>query len=246
MNKLMTTFILSSLMLTACSKGFQSADATLSSATGNSSQGSGGGTTDGGTTTTKPSWDQVNVDGYPSGGAYSDRLVIYIDKVKQSLLLVLPIPAIIPILNPVDIPDAPGAYLTSYTDAQGNINLAINVPLQLVLKGSEFTPNQRLPNGDPLPFVPAGELPGFGIQFPQMPNYRIYLYVGVNVAAAFVELPDFGLPIGAIFPVKNKSKTKVVGAIGYVTPKVNYAGGMFLAAQIPDEMAVIIDDLIRW
>ena len=107
-------------------------------------------------------------------------------------------------------------------------------------------PNQKLPSGDDLPYVPAGELPGFAVQFPQMPDYRIHLYIGVNVAAVFAELPNVGLPIGFLFPVKNLAKTKVIGAIGYVMPKATFAGGMYLATQLPADLARLIDDLIRW
>lgn len=231
----------------ACSNGFQSSSSSIETS-GNPS-GSAGGNTGSGTgsgTSPAPSWDKVDVDGLASGGSYSGQLVVYLDKAKQSLLLVLPIPVIVPLLAPVDIPDVPGAFLTTYANSDGSLSMAINVPLKYIIKGANFTANQRLPNGDPLPFVPAGELPGFGIQFPQMNNYRVYLYIGVNVAAAFVELPDFGLPIGGTFPVKNRNKTKVVGAIGYVLPKGAYAGGMYLATQIPADMAVLIDELIRW
>ena len=88
--------------------------------------------------------------------------------------------------------------------------------------------------------------PGFAIQFPQMQNYQIHLYVGVNVAAAFVELPDIGFPIGFITPVKNAAKTKVIGAVGYVVPKNNFDGGVYLAAKLPAELARTIGELIRW
>lgn len=245
MKMLISSLTLVSLSLVGCAKGFQSLDSTALGTT-NGSQSTNSDTSNPNPSPASPSWDKVDMDGIASGGAYSGQLVVFIDKQKQSILLVLPIPVLVPIFGSVEIPEAPGAYLTTYTDAKNNISMAVNVPLKYIIRGGQFTQNQRLPNGDPLPFVPAGELPGFGIQFPQMPAYQVYLYIGVNVAAAFVELPDVGLPIGAIFPVKNKTKTKVVGAIGYVTPKNNFDGGMYLAAQIPDDMARLIDDLIRY
>jgi hypothetical protein len=177
-----------------------------------------------------------------------DQLVIQIDKANQAILLLLPVPsfAFLPLFPQSAIPNLPGAYFTSYQTASGASQLAISIPLKYILKGAQFGPDQKLPSGDPLPYIPAGELPGFAIQFPQHPDYQVHLYIGVNVAAAFVELPDFGLPIGGIVKVKNKSKTKEVGAIGYVLPKGNYAGGLYLAAQIPNDMAIMIDNLIRW
>lgn len=250
MKAILSTVIFSTLFLTACGgkSGFQSLDS--SSLVGGSSTSQGSGGTDPGKTPvggeSPMTWEKVEMNGYPSGGNYKGHLVIYIDKAKQSLLMVLPIPALIPIVAPVNIPDLDGAYLTSYMDASGSTSLAVNIPLRHIVREGKFMPDQRLPNGDPLPFVPAGELPGFAIEFPQMPRYQIHLYVGVNVAAVFAELPDVGLPFGFISQVKNKTNTKVVGAIGYVPPKNNFDGGMYLAAQLPADLARVIDELIRW
>lgn len=192
-------------------------------------------------------WDKVEFNGYQAGGTKSNSLVIQIDKVHQSLLFVLPIPMIIPVLNPIEIPDLPGAYLTSYSKPNGGGDvLAVSIPLRYIIKGGVFMPNQKLPSGDDLPYVPAGELPGFAIQFPQLPDYQIHLYIGVNVAAVFAELPKVGLPIGFLFPVKNQAKTKVIGAVGYVVPKGGFPGGVYLAAQLPPDLARVIDDLIHW
>jgi hypothetical protein len=246
MKALFLSLITASMFLTACGgkNGFGLLDPKAST-DGNTSAGngnSGGGTP----ATPPPTWEKVDLNGFQTGGSNDGHLVVYIDKMKQSLLLVLPIPMLIPLVAPVPIPDLPEAYLTSYTDAQGGLSVAVSIPLKYIVRQGVFMPNQRLPNGDDLPFVPAGELPGFAIQFPQMQNYRIHLYVGVNIAAAFVELPDFGLPIGWTVPVKNQSKTKIIGAIGYVLPKTVYAGGMYLAAQLPGDLARVIDELIRW
>lgn len=194
-------------------------------------------------------WEKVELDGYPSGGGYQKNLVVYIDKENQSIILVLPIPVIIPIIAPMPIAQLEGAMLTSYTNANGDTNMAVSIPLGYLVKGGVFRPDERLPNGDRLPFVPAGELPGFGIDFPQMQNYRIHLYIGVNIAAAFVQLPDLPSPIGgitAIFPVKDSKGLKQIGAVGYVGKKGTHKGGMYLAAQLPADLARVIDDLIRW
>lgn len=238
---IITTLAATTVILSGCAKGFQNVS------------GSSGGQAAQGDPWTNPNvpaatgWEKVEFNGYQAGGSSADSLVIYIDRAHQSLLFVLPIPMIIPIIAPIEIPDLPGAYLTSYTDPNGGgDSVAVSVPLHYIVKGGVFMPNQKLPNGDDLPYVPAGELPGFAIQFPQMPNYRIHLYIGVNVAAVFAELPNVGLPIGFLFPVKNLAKTKVIGAIGYVIPKGTFAGGMYLAAQLPPELARLIDDLIRW
>ncbi len=235
--------IATSLMISSCGpkSGFNSGDSSSTTTDGTNNGSSNPGNQ-------SPSWDQVDMDGYPTSMDFAGQLVIQVDKKNQALLLILPIPSFVflPFVSKLEIPEVEGAFFTSYKNSKGDKQLAISIPLKTVIKGAAFLPNQRLPNGDALPYVPAGELPGFAIAFPQNPNYRVYLYIGVNIAAAFVELPDISVPISGVFPVKNSSKTKEVGAIGYIAPKVNYNGGLFLAAQIPDRMAVIIDDLIRW
>lgn len=193
-----------------------------------------------------PNWDQVDMDGYTSGGAYNGKMAVRVDKNAQALTLLLPIPMPVPLIGTMNIPSLPGAKLASTADGNGKELLAIQIPLKYIIKGASLGQGQRLPNGDPLPYVPAGELPGFSISLPQIKNYRIYVYLGVNVVATYIELPDFGLPIGWISPVKNKAKTRVIGAIGYVPPKMNYTGGMYLATQIPAKTAQQIDNLIQW
>jgi hypothetical protein len=196
-------------------------------------------------------WEKVDLQGVSSGtvpGQVSNgSLVIYIDKVNQAVTFVLPIPILIPIFTDIEIPDLPGAVITTHTSG----SLAVRIPLKYLVKGGVFMPNERLPNGDPLPYVPSGELPGFAIQFPQMPSYRIHLYIGTSVAAVFAELPKFPVPNffnarHVVVPVKNRANTKVIGAVGYVFKKDEYPGGAYVAGQLPAELAAVIDELIRW
>lgn len=245
---LLATIITTSWLFTGCGSksGFSSADNASIVPDGGGTDNNNG--NNNGPGTEQPDWNKVDLDGYPTSLDFEGQLVIKVDKDNQALILILPIPAFafMPFTSKLNIPEIPGAFITSYTNSKGDKQLAVSLPLQTVLKGAKFLPNQKLPNGDNLPFVPAGELPGFAIQFPQNPDYRVHLYVGVNVAAAFVELPGIDLPISALSRVKNGAKTKDVGAIGYIAPKGNFDGGLYLAAQIPDKMAAVIDDLIRW
>ncbi len=248
MKKLITILMIASMSLVGCSgkSGFQSLDNALTGSSGNNSQGNGDNSGSGGNT--DASWEKVDMDGYSQGLDSKGKMVVQIDKANQALILILPLPAfaLLTFASRVDIPELEGAYFMSYKNSDGSTQVAISVPLKYVLKGAEFLPTQTLPNGDALPYIPAGELPGFAIQFPQQPKYQVYLYIGVNVAAAFVELPDLGIPVGGTVKVKNKAKTKEVGAIGYVPAKGNHDGGLYLAAQIPNDMAIVIDELIRW
>lgn len=238
-------------LLPACAKkgsGFDSSssDTTATAQDSSNSQSQDNPQTPAPQSPSAPSWDQVDMDGYASGGAYNGKMAVRVDKNAQALTLLLPIPMPVPLIGTMNIPSLPGAKLASTADGNGKELLALQIPLKYIIKGAALGQGQSLPNGDPLPYVPAGELPGFSIQLPQIKNYRIYVYLGVNVVATYIELPDFGLPIGWISPVKNKAKTRVIGAIGYVPPKMNYAGGMYLATQIPAKTAQLIDNLIQW
>jgi hypothetical protein len=228
------------LILSGCAKSFDAVPV-VASATNSINDSAGTGPAP-----VVDAWEKVDYQGFQAGGATDQALVIYIDRVNQSLLFVLPIPVLIPIFNKMEIPNLPGAYLQTYKDANNGDSLAVSVPLTYIIRGAQFGEPQRLPNGDALPYVPAGELPGFAIDFPNMTNYQIHLYVGVSVAAVFAELPKIGLPFGFLHPVKNPDKTKVLGAIGYVPPKNTFAGGMYLATQLPPDLARAIDQLIRW
>jgi len=247
MKKLITILMIASMSLVGCSgkTGFQSIDSALKGSSDDDNGGQGGGDSGG---TTDADWSKVDVDGYSQGLDSKGKLVVQIDKPNQALILILPMPSFLflPFTNKVEIPDLEGAYFTSYETASGDRQLAVSVPLKHVIKGAEFGESQRLPNGDALPYIPAGELPGFSIQFPQQPKYQVHVFVGVNVVAAFVELPDLGIPISGTAKVKNKDKTKEVGAIGYIAPKGNFDGGVYLATQLPKDMAIMIDELIRW
>jgi hypothetical protein len=218
---------------------------------GNSSSGNGTFETPNPTNPPQPGWEKVEFNGVANGGTNRGSLVIYIDRANQALILVTPIPVLMPILAPIEFPDMPGAKIFSFTNPDGSQSLAASIPLEYVVRGGRFGAGQRLPNGDPLPYVPAGELPGFSVQFPAKPDYRIHLYVGVNVAAVFTELPDVGIPpelcmFGCLWPVTNQARTKTVGAIGVVLEKNGFPGGVYLATQLPPELARIIDELIRW
>jgi hypothetical protein len=256
MNNLMiASMILAGLSLTGCNgnNGFQSIDAALKGTTDdNNGQG-------GGDNSKNADWNQVDMDGYSQGLDTKGKLVIMIDKPNQSIVLVFPVPSFLfmPFTNKqVPVPDLDGAYFTSYETADGSKQLAVHVPLKHIIRDGQFTDPKRLPNGDALPYVPAGELAGFSVAFPNQPNYQVHLYIGVNVAAAFIELPDFDLGnlgdlggivnLNYIAKVKNKDKTKEIGAIGYILPKGNFDGGLYLAAQIPKDMAITIDELIKW
>jgi hypothetical protein len=106
----------------------------------------------------------------------------------------------------------------------------------------KFAPSKRLPNGDPLPGVPGGELPSIGLELDQT-DFFGNLYFGIETFAIFVPTPGFDPLLKLTFPIKNKSNRKTIGYISAVPEKAAFDGGFFLSLRVPDELARLIDGI---
>jgi hypothetical protein len=238
--------------LMACGKGFNAA---TESSDSNSGLGTVTDPTTGSPVSSEKAWSDVSsgVNGRVEGGSNDGSLVIQIDKARQALVLILPLPPIFLLsVSGAPIPELPGASFEMIPQADGSNAMGIVIPLKYVIKGGQFADYGRLPNGDPIPFIPVGEAHGFAISFPQKPSYRLHLYLAVNAAAVFIETPDWKLPdefsmiptIG--FPVKNQDKTRINGYFAIVPNRGNYSSGVYVASRIPSHLAVMIDELLRF
>lgn len=252
------TCILSALALTSCSpKGLSSGTSSGNSA--NTSLGNGGSSNSdsssstGGDTSTASPIDTVDLKGAVEtsntllGSSMNGALTFDFDKTRGEFIVMLPMPGGIMFTPP------PGAFsnypditFQNMFDAQGRPKLAIRIPIKYVLKGVSLLPAASLPNGDPLPAMPAGygELPSLGLTFPQQNNTQISLYIGVNAIGLFMTLPDkfAQIPFGFSFPIKNADKSKTYGYLTFVPAKGTYAPGLFLSTLIPANVARILED----
>lgn len=188
----------------------------------------------------------------------SGTFVVKIDKERQGLELIIPLPGsnfLLPLpVVAMPIPSMPGAVVEQVTQADGTPALGIMIPLKYLLKDSSFGDYGTLPNGQPVPFLPFGKVHGFVLNFPQNMKYKLHLYMAVNGAAVFIETPDWNLP-GSIngiplptigFPIYNKGKTQQVGYFAVVPKSGSFSSGLYVASRIPDQMAALIDNLIRF
>lgn len=237
------------LFVAGCNKGIQVADGSLSSEQGQGSQGGNYPTTPGN------NWESIKqkADGKVDGGSFDGQLLIQIDPTTQSLIFFLPIPfpsLLVPIAS-FDIPQLPGASVYQVTDASGATSIAVRMPLKYMIKGATLAPYNTLPNGDPLPRMPVGENRGFAIAFPQTPDIKLNLYVSANAAAAFIEIPALQLPdewlrLTLGFPIKNATGTQEVGYLAFVPNKATFPSGVYVASRLPRELAIVIDELLRY
>jgi hypothetical protein len=198
-------------------------------------------------------WSKVSMDGFPEGGSYFQKQVIRIDTVKKTLVLTLPI-QIVPLIQfpTYSGPSVPGVKVAFEQHPDGTRFITISVPLEHLIKGIILGTGSALPNGDPLPGFPDGEMPGTTVSIPGLLGWNLYLYIGSEAAAVFIEVPGLTLPggIGGVFPtqitvpIKNKNKTKIVGYLSYIGPKTSSPGGAYIAAQLPRELAIILYQLL--
>ncbi|MFN7730155.1 MAG: hypothetical protein ACK5P7_13430 [Bdellovibrio sp.] len=248
--------VLSALSLMACGKGFQATSDAVNSG-GNSGLG-GGGSNDGVVTgpTVDQKWQSVKsgTEGAIDGTTpYKGSLAIQIDKARQAIVLILPLPSmfLLPISS-MPIPEMPGASVEMVTRSDGSVAMGVVIPLQYLLKGASFANYARLPNGEPLPGIPVGESRGFALSFPQKPSYKLHLYLAVNAAAVFIETPDFKLPSELTFlptvsfPIKNSARTQIVGYFAVVPNRGTFNSGVYVSSRLPTQIAILIDELLQF
>lgn len=231
------------LALTACGPSFQAVE-NLTSGGGNNN-GNNGSSGGGGSTNPNQEFQNLKVDGTVSGGSYGDNEVVSIDKDKKQLIVRFPILAT-PFMDPsllVQVPQITGASFTMETMPDGSPTLALRIPLDKVLRGVDFLPPTRLPNGDPLPGVPDGELPAAAVQLTRTSTKAtIYLspsYVGVYVNSEFDPF------IALTLPIRNQARTKTWGYFSTIPAKgPTVPGGFFISVKLPDDIARIIDEVL--
>ncbi|OFZ31464.1 MAG: hypothetical protein A2622_02455 [Bdellovibrionales bacterium RIFCSPHIGHO2_01_FULL_40_29] len=180
-----------------------------------------------------------------SGDTNNNALAFDFDKSRGEFIIMIPMPSGFLFTPSGSFNNRPDITFSPIIDSDGRMKFAVRVPVKYILKGATFLPPASLPNGDPLPKMPAGygELPSLGLTFPQHDNTQITLYIGINAVGLFVTLPDkAALPFGFTLPVKNSDKSKTFGYLSYVPKKGTYAPGLFVSTLIPASMARILED----
>lgn len=181
-----------------------------------------------------------------SKDAFSNALAFDLDKTRGEFIIMLPMPSGFSFYSPVgSFSQYPDITFSTIIDSAGVMKFAVRIPIKYIIKGTSFLPPSKLPNGDPLPAMPAGygELPSLALNFPQSNNTQVTLYLGVNAIGLYITLPDnAALPFGFQLPIRNADKTKTFGYITYVPKKFTYAPGLFISTIIPPSMARILED----
>jgi hypothetical protein len=235
------------LSFVGCAKGLQTLDSSeASDSTGNSSQGTGTPTTP-----TAPAIDQVDmksrVEDSSNQTGFNGALAFDFDKTRGEFIIMVPLPGNLMFTPSGSFTNYPDITFGPQFDASGKMRIAVRVPVKYVLKGVQFVPPARLPNGDPLPAMPAGigELPSLGLNFPNQNNTQINLYLGINAIGLFVSLPDnatLPIPFNITLPLKNQDKSRTFGYLTYVAAKSSFSSGLFISTGVPPQFARILED----
>jgi hypothetical protein len=231
---LKVTAVAVTLGLTGCGQGFQAA----SSISGSNSSSSLNGTPN-----AQSAFQSLSVDGSVSG--YDNTQVIEIDKANMMLIVRLPspIPAMTFTSASVPITQIPGATMSVESLSGGGSALTLRIPLSAFIKGIAFASPSKLPNGDPLPGVPDGELPSAAVVLSKVGTINPTIYLGPSVIGIFVNSP-YSLPIGLTLPIRNAAHTRTWGYVSSIPAKANDKGGFFVSLALPDDIARIIDNVM--
>jgi hypothetical protein len=245
-----TSSLLLVSFLTACGAKTPQLAAGL---TGGGSDGQQGQSTQGTTTpiVVSPNIDSVDmksrVDDSSNKMGFNGSLAFDIDKNRGEFVIMLPMPQGVVFTPSGSFTKYPDITFTPMFDGTGKMKMAVRVPVKYLLKGITTVPATSLPNGDPLPAMPAGksELPSLALSFPSQNNTKISLYIGLSAVGLFMTLPDkaaFPLPINITLPLKNSDKTRTFGYLTYVNAKNGHQPGLFISAVVPPEFARILED----
>jgi hypothetical protein len=242
------TLTLVILSVFSCSKGLQSQYSTAAAGT-NGSQG----TTTNPSTPTTAAIDTVQmksrIEDTNNQTGFHGALTFDFDKTRGEFIVMIPMPSTVMFTPTGSISNQyPDITIGSLFDpTTGKMKVAVRIPVKYIIKGLQFAAPSKLPNGDPLPAMPAGvgELPALGLTFPAQNNTQITLYIGINAIGLFVSLPDkasLPIPFNITFPLKNQDKTRTFGFLTYVAAKATYSSGLFISTGVPPEFARILED----
>ena len=234
---------------TGCSSGVSGSSGSTSTGSGGSAQSTGG------SGSTSPDavaqWQSLGsqMNGFGSSSStYSGDPLIMIDTINKNLDLLIPIPVfsgLTPIGN-VPVGSTGGITFGPATMPDGSEAWEVIVPLSVLLKGASFPSSfNALPDGQPLPYFPSAEVSGLAVSIPSRPGYTVNIYLGVKAVAVFVGIPGFKTPLGFGYDIVNADKSRNVGYIALTPSSGTYPAGIYVAAQVPTDLAQVMANLLN-
>ncbi len=248
----LTTIFISLTLLTSCAReGFQANNFSLPSTGGNNNGNNNGSGNNPGNPTLQDQINRLDMGTYLFDSRFSGidpnkgYLVADLDKTGDGQIIInIPL-GITPLFS-----IGAGTH-QKYKDIsfslQGSItsgfSLNIRVPLKYILRLGNFesTAPGRLPNGDPIPDVPGGELPKLNITINSGKKEKIHLYlskeyVGVLFESKFDPGVDFSTPL------MDRNNLHTLGYFHMISAKNNAPAAFLLLLKFSTKISSLLDD----
>ena len=189
--------------------------------------------------------EALNLKAQINEGAYAGMEVVRIDALEKKLVLSVPLPIPFgrPLRRNLDSSDIDGGF---WEIRQYDINqwmLELHLPLSNFVAGKfDRIPAARLPNGQALPGIAAGELPGFALRWQDEDGDKeLFLYLGGGTVAVFVPTRGFDPFFAINIPLRDQKQERV-GWFSTVPETESYFGGIYMALLLPKQVAKWIAD----
>lgn len=256
MKKNVQTLIASLAVTSIISCGPQNGFQSTTESSSNSSQGNPGSSPVQPSPVESPNqlWTEINgeLTGAISSKAFGDGTLMAVEQETESLILLLPYNPLTSFIGRFTSAEHPDITIEVMEKESGKKALGVRIPFKYILSRNTKMQNMgKLPNGDPLPAFPAGEIRGVAMNLNQQnKNYRLTIYFGPQAVAIFVETPGFDLPSYFDFldpiPVYSKAKTAIVGYFKIVASKGAASGGFYLAARLPRDTSLKLQQVVKF
>lgn len=192
--------------------------------------------------------DQVrdlDLNGYVAQGSATDRQnpVISFDVMNKEFIIRIPLQLTGQFtVGQGQFPGLSDIKFATVLDNNG-FNFVIRIPMKYILRKVQTAAPGRLPNGDPLPAVPSGELPQVNLVLNPTKKEKVYLYLSKEYFAVLFESKfNHGADLSA--EIRDKSGLRVVGYFHMIKAKNNSAAAFMIAGQLPPKVTSLLDQYL--
>lgn len=127
-------------------------------------------------------------------------------------------------------------------DLKTGFRLLVKIPLKYVLRLGQIenAALSRLPNGDPIPHIPTGELPMLNITVNPKKKEKIYLYLSKEYVGLLFE-SQFDPGINFEYALKDRNELRSVGFFNLMQAKNNAPAALMVSFPIPAKVSTLLD-----
>ena len=196
---------------------------------------------------TNAAWNSVPMQGIVTGGPWGNSLIYSLSQAAETITVQIPLPTAPPSASTsLPVSEIPGATVTITQDSTGQWYFQLTLPLQLLVKGIAYQNPGILPNGQPLPAIPNGELPTITAHVTANgSSMSFYVYGSAKYFAVFLPTPSFNAYVALQYPVMNSSNSEILGYFNTIpnTTATSTNAGLYVALVFPAELQTLLNTL---